>query len=458
MLGGGADGARVEVCATRNCTAVAFQADVTGSAFKVPEALATGVWFWRLRWHRNHTLDTVPGPTWQFTVGARSAPIDASYGTTLDVNGDGCADVAVGAIDADRVYLYAGGTMGVARDPWRVLSAPEAGLFGWTVGSAGDVNGDGYADLLVTAPTTGRAYVYAGGPLGVEAEPTVTLDAPAGVGSFGVDAVGAGDLNRDGYADVVVGSGADRAYVYLGSAAGLATTPAGELHGPAASEFSGTLAALGDVNGDGYADLSASGHLAGEAYIFLGTPNGLPEAPSAVLRDASEGFGYAVAAAGDVNGDGLMDLAVGDEAGRRMDVYRGTSAGITGAPWVALDAGDRTVPALPLAAVGDVDGDGYADLAAGGWWNGVDSVLVFRGGPTGMSRTPAWVLDSASSTSLHGLNGIGDVNGDGIADVALGSNTHDVVSVHLGAVTGPHTEPDVILSGPTSTWYGWSVR
>src|SRR5204863_318808 len=136
-----------------------------------------------------------------------------------------------------RAYVYLGGAGGLATTPATTLTAPDGagGRYGFSVASAGDVNGDGFADLVVGAPgvstNTGRAYVYLGGAGGLATTPATTLTAPDGAGGdFGISVASAGDVNGDGYADLVVGAhrvstDTGRAYVYLGGASGLATTP-----------------------------------------------------------------------------------------------------------------------------------------------------------------------------------------------------------------------------------------
>jgi hypothetical protein len=197
---------------------------------------------------------------------------------------------------------------------------------------AGDVNGDGYADLVVgalgasvnaTDDFAGKAYVYLGSAAGLATSPTVTLLGSEVRGAFGRWVSNAGDVNGDGYADVVIGAdgenGADgagspgRAYVYLGSAAGLAASPAVTLIGPdgPGSWFGRCVAAAGDVNGDGYADIvigadaggrqpgGAAGTTVGWAYVYLGNATGVASSPAVTWTGPSEGsvFGRIVASA-----------------------------------------------------------------------------------------------------------------------------------------------------------------
>jgi hypothetical protein len=223
--------------------------------------------------------------------------------------------------------------------------------FGYSVASAGDVNGDGYADAIVGAfghdSRRGRAYVYHGSPSGLVDTPALTLTGEHYDDYFGSSFASAGDVNGDGYADAIVGADGyidvirqGRAYVYHGSGVGLEATPAliltGENYG---DRFGRSVASAGDVNGDGYADVivGALGHDSdhGRVCVYHGSPSGLVATPALTLTGENEYdyFGGSVASAGDVNGDGYPDAIVGadlslDGSGQgRAYVYHGNDGG-----------------------------------------------------------------------------------------------------------------------------------
>jgi hypothetical protein len=283
-------------------------------------------------------------PDWTAESDQASASFGVSVGTAGDVNGDGYDDVIVGAYgyangqaEEGRAFLYHGSAAGLSATPdWTAESDQAFARFGRSVRTAGDVNGDGYADVIVGASDyangqadEGRAFVYQGSATGLSTTPDWTAESNQASAFFGWSVGTAGDVNGNGYADVIVGAhgydnGQDfegRAFVYHGSAAGLSTNPdwTAESNQVGAS-FGRSVGTAGDVNGDGYADVIAgapdydhSQEREGAAFIYQGAAAGLSSTPSrrAESDQVLSFLGASVGTAGDVNGDGYAELIVG---------------------------------------------------------------------------------------------------------------------------------------------------
>ncbi len=466
----GYDGAVLELCRDRACTMVIETRSVTGSSARpLTDLPARSVVFWRLRGRRGATTDAAYSPTWLFHVPATSAStsVDTSAAPHCDVNGDGVDDLVVAAKNVSvrslaqmgAVSIFHGNPSGLAASADRVLESPglTGGFaFGFSVANAGDVNGDGYADLIVGAiggsprglGLAGEAYVFHGSASGVATTAARVLGGSARGNEFGQSVAGVGDVNGDGYADVVVGEPyadpdgrmeAGSASVFLGSADGVVPLAARVFNGGGAGDLFGQrVAGAGDINGDGYDDViigaayatvGARTH-AGTASVFLGSSEGVGEVPRVIEGvDAEDLLGSSVASAGDLNGDGYSDVVVGAPraspgglvAAGTASVFHGGSSGLSASAVRVLGGAASDLLGSAVATTGDVNGDGYGDLAVGAQSG---SVQVFHGGSMGVTTTAARVLTGANWNNLS-LAGAGDVNRDGYDDLIVGTpNTH----------------------------------
>jgi hypothetical protein len=328
---------------------------------------------------------------WTVETNQFHADVGYSVASAGDVNGDGFGDVIVGAPDYDngetdegRAFVYLGSASGLATSPaWTAESDQAGALFGTSVATAGDVNGDGFSDVIVDArlfdngeTDEGRTFVYLGSASGLSATPAWTTESNQTTVVLGMSSAGAGDVNGDGFSDVIVGfrfyangqSNEGRAYVYLGSASGLSTTPAWTAESDQNTAFFGTsVATAGDVNGDGFSDVIVGADTydngqtnEGRAYLYLGSASGLATTPAwtAESDQASARFGVQVATAGDVNGDGFSDVLVGaytydngnTDEGRASVYYGNAGGGLDRAPRQA-----RADGSAPLYLLGRSD-------------------------------------------------------------------------------------------------------
>jgi hypothetical protein len=392
----------VDLCKDRACTmtlgiTTVMAANRLSAVPTVP--LPLGWVYWRVR------AGAMTSATWQFWVGKRSAtsPVDTSSGAILDVNGDGYPDFLVASQEASA-HLYLGG--------------PNPGAAGWNgdphpgridiphievtsldyspvvVASAGDVNGDGYGDFLVSSTFAhsgaGAVHLYLGSTAPSAADwdgassRRIDLGDPSTDAGLGQALAAAGDVNGDGYGDFLVSGGPSMvpARLYFGSAVPSAANwmdpaspdridlaaPAGA---PAQGSFGRALAGAGDVDGDGFADFVIGIELApqaqaGIARVYLGgsTPRasdwnaGVRRIDIAGFDGTDAHFGSAVSGGGDIDGDGFSDFVVSADYASAttgtVHVFLGTDAPHT-STWTGTGARriDLTSPDGPNAIFGN---------------------------------------------------------------------------------------------------------
>jgi hypothetical protein len=490
-LAAGTDGARVQVCSDRACASVERTLDATGDRAAPAADLAPGPHYWRLLGRSGGTTGVTPGPTWRFIVHRRGTGLSTVSGATADFNGDGLADLAASAPYAasvtGRVNLYAGHAGGLTTTPITRLTGPDSTDrgFGASLASA-DVNGDGLADLLVgTRPgggNVGRLHVFLNGASGIPALPTVSIDPPAPlrISYFATALAAVGDMDGDGYPEVAAGvpvpalaTAADGSVVvYRGGADGLVATRTWRLYSTIrtinfgtnlqSASLGGQVASAGDVNGDGLADLAVGAPAEGDAatrghvYVYLGQTTGPAAAPSTDLVGTGawdvESYGRAAVGVGDVNGDGYGDLAVAAQgtAGQRVWIYPGSATGLATTPMVTIPAPGGTGATVFFSgpfvtAAGDVNGDGYDDVAIGYASAGAGVATLHLGGPTGIAATPSTTLTGANSSYAFAIAGSGDLDGDGYDDLVVAQP--ETVFVYRGSAAGLVTVPATTLAG-----------
>ncbi|PXW89872.1 FG-GAP repeat protein [Nitrosomonas sp. Nm84] len=448
----------------------------------------------------------------------------SSVSSAGDVNGDGFDDVIVGALFADPAgssYVVFGHASGFdaaldlssldGNNGFRLDGETAGDYSGCAVSSAGDVNGDGFDDVIIGAlgadtngDNSGSSYVVFGKTTGFDAEMDLSsldgsngfrLDGAASKDVSGNAVSGAGDINGDGFDDVIIGS-RDRNddysspvtvdYVVFGKASGFSAAMnlsdldgSNGFHLDANTSVASTnsVSSAGDVNGDGFDDLivgidfpSPEGYFTRDAasYVVFGKDSGFDPALNLSNLDGSDGFrlaganfsvyngGLEVSDAGDINGDGFGDLIVGSYSGGNLYfsgvsyVVFGKASGFTadldlssldGNNGFRLDGEmEDDGSGSSVSSAGDINGDGFDDLIVGARGAGSNgdqsgsSYVVF-----GRASDSDAVMDLSS---LDGKNGIrldgaadeesgtsvsnaGDVNGDGFDDLLVGAPRAD---------------------------------
>jgi hypothetical protein len=510
----------VELCRDRACTMTLGIPTVMAAnrLSAVPTVLLPLGWvYWRVH------AGSMTSATWQFWVGRRDAtnPVDSSSGAILDVNGDGYPDFLVGSQEASA-HLYLGGPnpgaagWNVDPHPGRIdiprIESTSLDYSPVVVASAGDVNGDGYGDFLVSSTLAhsgaGAVHLYLGSPApsatdwdGASSRRIDLGDPSADVG-LGQALAAAGDVNGDGYGDFLVSGGPSMvpARLYFGSAAPSAANwmdPASpdriDLAAPAGATAQGSfgraLAGASDVNGDGFADFVVGAYnqypLGGGAYVYLGSAapsaagwNGDAAARRIALTNpdsSAADFGFTVTSAGDVDGDGYSDFLVGvDTANASPGVAAYLYLGAAAADATGWNGGARRIAltysgastsftySTTVAGAGDVDGDGFADFVIGvelAPQAQAGIARVYLGGATpraadwnaGIDRIDLAGFDGTDAHFGSAVSGGGDIDGDGFSDFVVSADyasaTTGTAHVFLGN-SAPHT----------STWTGTTSR
>ncbi|KPF75216.1 hypothetical protein IP88_07305 [alpha proteobacterium AAP81b] len=353
-----------------------------------------------------------------------------------------------------------------------VINGAPFGFTGYSVAGAGDVNGDGFDDLLVGTPFAnafaGAAYVVFGRAGG--ARPDIDLAALAAGDGFGVlpssgialgrELSGAGDINGDGLGDFVVAAGTTAVYIVYGTAgtrAAVATADFPNADGFRLDSVVASVSGAGDVNGDGIDDLIVGNPVDNAAYVVFGKAGAFRGdlVPASVSGDvgfrikgsSGSAAGVGVASGGDLNGDGVDDLIVSapGRSGFASAVYvifGKTGPSRTDVDLENLGAGDGfRIAGGPgdqgfgrgVSGVGDVNGDGIDDLVISAPYadSGAGRAYVIFGTAAGargdidlasLAATDGFQIDGRSA-SLAGfsISGAGDINGDGLDDLIVGA-------------------------------------
>lgn len=422
-----------------------------------------------------------------------------------DVNCDGYDDVIIGApynddggSSAGAAFIIFGPTsmssVNLSTADVELIGEAASDYAGHSVAAAGDVNGDGCDDVLVGAyyndnsvSNAGTAYLIYGKSTLADmslASADVRYDGANASDYAGYSVAGAGDVNRDGYDDILIGaygfdsagSSSGAAYLIFGSSTLSSIVISGSdvrFFGESGSDYAGkSVAPAGDFNGDGYDDFligapgdDDGGSSAGAAYLILGQSSAYPHiyylsgASKFMGENASDYAGTAIAPAGDVNGDGKDDFLIGAYA------YDNTSTSV-GAAYLFYGTNSSRRPRLSdlglapvkfegefasdyagyaVSGAGDINGDGYDDFLIGAYGNdrtatSSGTTYLVYGSATIFGRRNSLSTANASFGGIatsdysgYAVSAAGDLNADGKDDFLIGAYGNDSSGSGAGA-------------------------
>lgn len=460
------------------------------------------------------TQVTIADAVWDFEEDQAGAIVGESVSATGDFNNDGYADVVVGArffnsglTRSGRVWVFYGSADGPSVTPDLTINPPQLaahGYFGQVVATV-NADGDDYDDLLVGMPNydvnpgwdEGAVFLYYGSGTGLDGTYDWRAAGAALYAHTGLDAASAGDIDDDGYEDIIIGARRydacngslpiiNHAYVFMGSTNRLLgdTTVAsadwyamGDQCIPSADAgFGNNVGSAGDVNGDGYDDIFVGAHAydsgqtdEGKIFVWHGSMTGLGDTGSPSNADWTAesdmasvyfpDYSRTVAGSGDFNGDGYDDFIAGTRYYDHMQtndgivlVWYGSETGLgtngnpSNADWLASGSAEHENFASNLVVL-DYNGDGYDDVLIGGLGHIVDSQVstgmaaLWFGtedglGIGGPSYYADWMAEGAPQAQAYfGWSlSAGDTDNDGYEDPVIGAPYYDLGNADAGKV------------------------
>lgn len=402
--------------------------------------------------------------------------------TKGDIDGDGVPDIAVGApeysvrsfLSAGAAYVYSGKNLNdPVIDPRGVAGNGSGWQLGKDISMEEDINGDGYVDLILGCPgfvlpsatiVKGAVFVVDGYKLSnnITANQAIAVISPEGApdGSKFGSAIDTGDINNDGFPDIVVGAplnSGGAVYVYDGRKilAGASDMLMGILQSGSVGAKFGTSLDIADINADDYEDITigAPGYDSnkGAVGVYSGaklTAGDFSEtarfAPR-LIGDAGSEFGTSVASA-DIDGDQIPDILVGAPIAETFKAYNGSE----------LAAGRMTLfrPRIVLspdskfgsAVIGnDINEDGYADIIVGAPVFG-GAIYIYNGQEFKNNRQRLITVIPFTIGERFGssISDVGDINGDEVPDIIVGAPGAGWVEVYSGKALNGHTSPLII--------------
>lgn len=383
-----------------------------------------------------------PALVWDGNFAADNFGIDVDFAG--DIDKDGFDDFVIGAhraaADSGRAYIMSGFDGSLI---FTLKGATSSTFFGQSVAGAGDVNNDGFPDVIVGAPLdnlvgaqSGRAFVFSGQTGSI----IWTFTPTSSGGKLGWSVDGAGDVDGDNFDDLIVGApSAEMAMIYSGQTGLLLDSVIDT--GPGAAGLGFSVAGGGDIDKDGFDDVIVGIPNAGSnlGRILVYSPNQKINIIDKTGLAANEQFGASVSGSADVNGDLVRDIIVGAPNHDSLGAATGRAYVLSGVDGSLIYSfsGRKTFDSfgLSVAGSGDMNNDGFPEIIVGSRGDdagglGAGRVIIF----SGQTGDTLFNIVGPSNPGIfsHAVAGGGDFNADGIPDVVVGAPLNDVPGVDAG--------------------------
>ena len=446
---------------------------------------------------------------WSFRTTVSTFEYDTGLDGDGDTDGDGFDDILIGeaiaASSAGQLQLFYGNEITPLLIPdFNESMDQTSSNFGFAVSGGGDINNDGFDDIVVSAPyfdagslDEGKVFCYLGNASGLDTIHSSSAEGNQISALFGSSVEIIKDYNADGFDDLIIGAplfdhtliDEGRVYLFKGKSTGINFLPIKIYDGGQTSCKMGSDISSGDINGDGLTDVCFSAPYfdegftdQGKAWIYINSISGFGTTPffTKTGSQMNSNFGFSLDLTGDINGDGHGDIIIGEpgfdnafsNSGKTYLFFGNVLIMDAIADWTYEGGQTESKLGYSVSDAGDINQDGFHDVIVGQplYDNGSTDegrILLFNGNNTGLNLIPNWTSEPNIISAQYGFSvkDIGDINGDDYPDFMTGAikNEYTItdegsVDIFFGSRMGMEKYPNGYLKGgQTNSQFGFSI-